>query len=93
MEDPSERIVDRMRDESAASGARLVLLPEGVDAAMRAHATARGIPVVEVESVLQGRGSGVPLRYTGQGTHWTPEGHRVVAELVAPVLADAVRAP
>jgi lysophospholipase L1-like esterase len=32
------------------------------------------------------------LRYTGQGAHWTPEGHRVVAELLAPVLADAVRA-
>jgi len=62
-------------------------------AAMRAHATARGIPVVEVEPALQGRGSGVPLRYTGQGAHWTPEGHRVVAELLAPVLADAVRAP
>jgi len=92
MEDPSERIVDRMRDESAVSGARLVLLPEGADAAMRAHATARGISVVEVEPALQGRGSGVPLRYTGQGAHWTPEGHRVVAELLAPVLADAVRA-
>src|SRR5262249_27159466 len=36
-------------------------------AAMRAHATARGIPVVEVEPALQGRGSRVPLRYTGQG--------------------------
>src|SRR5262249_29897255 len=36
-------------------------------AAMRAHATARGIPVVEVEPALQGRGSGVPLRYPGQG--------------------------
>ena len=59
---------------------------------MRAHATARGIPVVEVESVLQGGSSGVPLRHTGQGAHWMPEGHRVVAELLAPVPADAVRA-
>src|SRR5262245_11305510 len=38
MEDPSERLVDRMREESATSGARFVLLLEGVDGAMRAHA-------------------------------------------------------
>jgi len=93
MGDPSERIVDRMREESAASGARFVLLLEGVDAGMRAHAMARGIPVVEVEPALQGRGSGVLLRYTGHRAHWTPEDHRVVAELLEPVLADAVRAP
>ena len=59
---------------------------------MRAHATARGIWVVEVEPALQGRGSGVPLRYTGQGGALDAGGPSLVAELLAPVLADAVRA-
>ena len=87
MEDPSERLVDRMRDESAA----FVLLLEGPDAAMRAHAAERGIALVEVEPALQAAGSAVPLRYTGHGAHWTPAGHRLVADLVEPALVSALR--
>jgi lysophospholipase L1-like esterase len=91
--DPTERLVDRMQEESAAFGARFVILLEGVDDAMRAHAAAREIPVVEVEPALRARAAaGIPLRYPGHGFHWTPEGHRIVAALLEPVLAGIVAA-
>ena len=86
-EDPTERLVDRMRDESAGVGARLVVLLEGTDPRMVAHAAAAGIPLVEVEPAFRAlAGSGSVLRFTGHGAHWTPEGNRVVAGLLDPVL-------
>lgn len=87
MEDPSERLVDRMHDESAA----FVLLIEGVDEKMRDYAAARGITTVEVEPALLAAGSAEPLRYTGHGAHWTPKGHRIVADVLEPALVAAVR--
>ena len=88
MEDPSERLVDRMHDESAA----FVLLLEGTDENMRAHAATRGITTVEVAPALQAAGSTEPLRYVGHGAHWTPAGHRIVADVLEPALVAAARA-
>ena len=94
MEDPTDRLIDRMQDETAASGARFVILLNGVDARMTAHAAARGIPIVEVEPAFRARADpAVALRYTGHGPPWTPEGHRVIAGLLEPVLAEAVGNP
>jgi lysophospholipase L1-like esterase len=90
MEDPSERIVDRMHAESAAAGRAFVLVLEGTDAAMVAHAAAHGIPLVEVDPALRAADGGEPLKYPGHGAHWTPAGHRVVADLLEPVLRRAL---
>ena len=87
LEDPSERLVDRMHDESAA----FVLLIEGTDEQMRDHAAGRGITTVEVEPALQAAGATEPLRYPAHGSHWTPAGHRVVADVLEPALVAAVR--
>ena len=91
MQDPSEAIVDRMHAEATTAGAAFVLLLEGSDVAMAAHAAARGIAVAEVEPALQAAQSSEPLRYAGHGAHWTPAGHRVVADLLDPVLTRALR--
>jgi GDSL-like lipase/acylhydrolase family protein len=88
--DPTEGLVDRMQDDAAKNGGTFVLLLEGTDAKMAAHAAARGIRVVEVEPALQAAGSSEPLRYVGHGAHWTPAGHRVVADLLDPVLVRAL---
>jgi lysophospholipase L1-like esterase len=88
-EDPSERIVDRLNAESRAAGARLILLIEGTDEAMRAHAEARSIPVVETAHALDDAAQpGAPMRFPSHGLHWTPAGNRVVATLLEALLAS-----
>lgn len=93
-EDPSERIVDRMNDEAAAAGARLVIALAGPDEQMLAHAREREIPVVETEQALLAAATpDVPTRYTGHGAHLTPAGHKIVASLLEPVLEKALKTP
>ena len=82
-EDPSERIVDRMNDEAAASDARLVIVLAGPDEQMLAHAQEKEIPVVETEQALLAAATAdVPTRYIGHGAHLTPAGHEVIASLL-----------
>ncbi len=87
--DPSERIVDRLNEESRAAGAHLILLIEGTDDAMAAHAQARSIPVVQTEPALHAATTpDVPMRFASHGSHWTPEGNKLVATLLEPLLAS-----
>ena len=90
-EDPSERLVDRLNHESAAAGARLIVLIEGRDDEMAAHARSRSIPVAETEPALHDASRPEsPMRYTGHGAHWTPDGNKLVASLLEPVISSAL---
>lgn len=87
-EDPTERIIDRLNEKSAATGARLILLIEGTDEQMLAHAKSRSIPVAQAEpALLEAARPDAPMRFSGHGAHWTPAGNAVAASVVEPVIA------
>ena len=79
--DPTERLVSKIRDFVEANGARFLVGLQYRDDRLIRHLEANRIPFVNFE------GAGF---YPGEGAgaHWTPEGHKVVAERVLGLLTD-----
>jgi hypothetical protein len=79
--DPTERLVSKIRDFVEANGARFLVGLQYRDDRLIRHLEASRIPFVNFE------GAGF---YPGEGSgaHWTPEGHKVVAERVLGLLTD-----
>lgn len=77
--------------------------PEGSDLAgwtyndlpdrMAAFAAEQGIPYVDLTDALRAASRAGILTYFEDDTHWTPEGHDVVAEEIAELLADRSATP
>ena len=71
--DPTERLVDEMAQFVTANGAKFLVGIQSTDEALMRHLSERRIPFVSFD--------GAPA-YEGksEGGHWTPEGHKVVAD-------------
>ena len=78
--DPTERIVSKIREFAEAHGARLVVGLQRSDGKMMQHLQAERIPFVTFD--------GAETYGSKYGAHWTPAGHRLVAERLLELLAE-----
>ncbi|MBV8840432.1 MAG: SGNH/GDSL hydrolase family protein [Alphaproteobacteria bacterium] len=76
--DPTEHLVAMMRETVEARGAKFLVGLQYHEPRLETFLRARGIPFTAFD--------GAPS-YTGDGFHWTPEGHAVVAQRLMPLLA------
>jgi lysophospholipase L1-like esterase len=77
--DPTERLVDMMREMVEARGAKFLVGLQYHEAQLADFLRARGVPAVAFD--------GAPA-YPSDGFHWTPEGHAVVAQRLKQLLAS-----
>jgi hypothetical protein len=78
--DPTERLIDKIREFAEANGAKFLVGLQANDAALTRHLEARAIPFVTFDGADAYPGEGV-------AGHWTPEGHRLVAERLLGLLS------
>jgi GDSL-like Lipase/Acylhydrolase family len=78
--DPTERLIGMMRELVESRGAKFLVGLQYRDAPLEGYLRARGIPAVTFDNAPA---------YPGDGFHWTPEGHAVVAQRLLPLLATA----
>ena len=71
--DPTERLVDKIRQFVDANGGKFLVGLQTSDAALARHLQAARIPFVSFDGAASYPGASV-------GGHWTPEGHKLVAE-------------
>ena len=71
--DPTERLVDKIEEFVQANGAKFLVGMQTTDASLARHLQERHIPFVALDGAASFPGLGV-------GGHWTPEGHKLVAD-------------
>lgn len=71
--DPTERLVDRIREFVEANGAKFLVGLQTGDVELVRHLEAQHVPFVAFDGAASYPGA-------ASGNHWTPEGHKVVAE-------------
>jgi hypothetical protein len=82
--DPTERLVDKIRQFVETNGGKFVVGLQTTDAALVRHLQAARIRFVSFDGAASYPGASV-------GGHWTPEGHKLVAERLLGLLsANAV---
>ncbi len=79
--DPTERLVSKIRDFVEANGAKFLVGLQYRDPELIRHLQASRIPFVSFDGAPFYPGEGV-------GSHWTPEGHKFVAERVLGLLSE-----
>jgi hypothetical protein len=77
--DPTEKLVGKIREFVEANGARFFVAIQHRDEALAAYLVANRIPYAKLE--------GAPHYMAGWGPHWTPEGHRMVADRIFELLS------
>jgi hypothetical protein len=78
--DPTEMLIDKIRAFVEANGAKFLIGLQSTDAALVRHLEAARIPFVTFDGAASYPGSSV-------GGHWTPEGHKLVAERLLGLLS------
>ena len=78
--DATEQLIDKIRDFVAAHGAKLAVGLQSRDEKLMQHLTTKGIPFVTFD--------GAEAYGNDYGSHWTPDGHRDVAERLSKFLFD-----
>jgi hypothetical protein len=82
--DPTERLIDAIKKLVEANNAIFLVGLQKTDAGLVRHLQGRQIPFVAFDGAAAYPGEGI-------GGHWTPEGHRLVAErMLALLLANPV---
>lgn len=79
--DPTERLVDKMREFVEANGAKFLVGVQYTDAALVSHLQANRIPFVTFDGADFYPGFFV-------GSHWTPDGHKLVADRLFALLSQ-----
>lgn len=79
--DPTERLVGKLRDFVQAKGAKFLVGLQYRDAELIRYLQAEQIPFVGFDGADFYPGAAA-------GTHWTPDGHRLVAERILGLLSD-----
>jgi hypothetical protein len=79
--DPTERLVSQIRDFVEANGGKFLVGLQSGDAELIRHLQASHIPFVNFEGAASYQGA-------SSGGHWTPEGHKFVAERVLDLLSE-----
>jgi hypothetical protein len=78
--DPTERLVDMMKEFVEGKGSKFLVGTETTDHSLARHLDARHIPFVAFDGADFYPGAGI-------GGHWTPDGHKLVAEKLVGLLA------
>jgi hypothetical protein len=78
--DPTEKLVDKIRQFVEGNGGKFLVGLQSGDAALVRHLEAARIPFVSFDGAESYPGASV-------GGHWTPEGHRFVAERLLGLLS------
>ena len=78
--DPTELLVGKVRDFVAAHGARLFIGLQSTDSELLQFLRAENIPFATFDGA-----DAYPENF---GAHWTPEGHKIVAERLFKLLSD-----
>lgn len=78
--DPTEKLVDAIREFVEASGAKFMVGLQTSDAGLVRHLQASHVPFVAFDGAAAYPGAGV-------GGHWTPEGHKLVADRLMALLS------
>jgi hypothetical protein len=71
--DPTERLVDKIKDYAEANGARFLVGLQTTDDGLVRHLRDKHVPFVAFDGADAYPG-------VASGAHWTPEGHKFVAE-------------
>jgi hypothetical protein len=79
--DPTERLVGKIRDYVEANGAKFLVGLQYTDPDLVRYLQASGIPFVAFDGAAFYPGAAA-------GTHWTPEGHKLVADRVLGLLTE-----
>jgi hypothetical protein len=79
--DPTERLVSRVRDFVQANGGKFLVGLQYRDQELMRHLQAERIPFVSFDGAEFYPGAAA-------GTHWTPDGHKLVAERVLGLLSE-----
>ena len=79
--DPTERLVSQIRDFVEANGSKFLVGLQYGDPELIRHLQASHIPFVNFEGAAFYPGA-------SSGAHWTPEGHKLVAERVLGLLSE-----
>ena len=79
--DPTERLVSKIREFVETNGAKFLVGLQYADPALIRHLQASRIPFVTFEGAAFYPGA-------GSGAHWTPDGHKLVAERVLGLLSE-----
>ena len=79
--DPTERLVSKVREFVEANGAKFLVGLQYNDPALIRHLQASRIPFVSFDGAEFFPGPGA-------GAHWTPDGHKLVAERVLGLLSE-----
>jgi hypothetical protein len=83
--DPTERLVSKLREFVEAHGARLLVGLQAKDDKLIEHLQAERIPFVTFD--------GAEAYSDIYGSHWTPNGHRLVAERLLKLLSESNAIP
>jgi hypothetical protein len=78
--DPTEQLVGKFRDFVATHGAKLIIGLQLSDNRLMQYLRSEEIPFVTFE--------GAEAYSDRYGSHWTPEGHRLVAERLFKLLSE-----
>jgi hypothetical protein len=78
--DATEQLVDKISDFVTAHGAKLAVGLQSRDEKLMQHLTTKGIPFVSFD--------GAEAYGSDYGSHWTPDGHRDVAERLLGFLSE-----
>jgi len=78
--DPTEKLVGKIREFVEGNGAKFLVGIQYHDEALVRYLEANRIPFVQLEGAAFYAGGGF-------GNHWTPEGHKVVAERILRLLS------
>jgi hypothetical protein len=79
--DPTERLVGKIRDFVEANGSKFLVGLESRDPELIRYLQANRIPFVTFDGAAFYQGAAA-------GGHWTPEGHKVVAERILRLLSE-----
>jgi len=79
--DPTERLVGKVRDFVTAHGARLIVGLQSSDSELLQYLCAEKIPFVNFD--------GAEAYSAHYGAHWTPEGHKLVAERLFKLVSES----
>jgi hypothetical protein len=77
--DPTEKLFSKIREFVGSHGAKLVVGLQSRDDKLIAHLNAEGIPHVSFDGAEA---------YKVLGEHWTPAGHKLVAERLFGLLSE-----
>jgi len=88
--DPTEALVVALGEDVAQDGAKYLVAIRANDTDVEEYCKEHGVECFMVSQYLQDRSTPEdPVRFTEHGRHWTPKGHRLVAEFVEPIVRSA----